>query len=382
MAGYGQAITDRYRERLRELAALGRDRQCRLPVGVDLTSNDYLGLRRHPALRAAAVAALEGGLELGAGGSRLLRGHHAAHEELEAFAAAYFGAPAALYFATGFQANAALFATLPDRRDVILFDAMIHASARVGIQAAAARHVRVAHNDLNAFEDALREWRDRAEQIWIAVESVYSMGGDLAPLPELVALAQKYDATLVVDEAHATGVFGADGKGLAEGLSYDRLIVLHTCGKALGVAGGLICAAPEIVAYLVNRARGFIYSTAPMPLQAVLVQKALELAAAEPERRRKLWELRDLANQLLPVPPSASQIIPIIVGSDAAAVMLAGQLQQAGFDIRAIRPPTVPEGTARLRLSLSCELTPQEIHAFAAALRDFLPEQAGSFMFV
>ena len=363
----------RYQDKLQQLAVLGRVRQCRLPVGVDLTSNDYLGLRRHPALRAAAVAALEAGLELGAGGSRLLRGHHAAHAELESFAATYFGAPAALYFATGFQANYALFATLPQRQDVILFDALIHASVREGIQAAPARHVRVAHNDLNAFEAALKDWREKAEQIWIAVESVYSMGGDCAPVPELYALAQKYDATLVVDEAHATGVFGAAGKGLAEGFDYRHLIVVHTCGKALGVAGGLICATTEIVAYLVNRARGFIYSTAPMPLQAVLVQKALELVAAEPERRQRLLGLRDLANQLLPVPPSPSQIVPIIVGSDTAAVRLAAQLQQDGFDIRAIRPPTVPEGTARLRLSLSCELPPQALHDFAAAVREYLP---------
>lgn len=369
-------MLERYRAQLRELTASGRARSCLLPAGVDFTSNDYLGLRRHPALRAAAVTALEKGLELGAGGSRLLRGHHEAHEELENFAAAYFGAPAALFFATGFQANTALFATLPERHDVILYDAMIHASARDGIQASAARHARVAHNDLNAFAAALREWRDRAGQIWIAVESVYSMAGDLAPLPELAALAQEYDAMLVVDEAHATGVFGADGKGLTAGMHGEHLVVLHTCGKALGVAGGLICAAPELISCLVNQARGFIYSTAPMPLQAVLVQKALQLAVALPERRQRLWELRDLANRLLPVPASPSQIIPIIIGADVAAVELAAHMRHAGFDLRAIRPPTVPEGTARLRLSLSCERTPDEIRACAAALGAFLPQQA------
>ena len=358
-----------FQEKLRQLADSGRERRCRTAAGIDLTSNDYLGLRAHPALRAAAIKALTDGLELGAGGSRLLRGHHPAHQALEEFAAAWFGAPSALYFATGYQANLALFSALPDRHDVIIYDALIHASARDGIRASPARSVRVTHNDLAAFAEALQVWRGQAARLWIAVESVYSMDGDRCPLPELAALAARHDAMLIVDEAHATGLFGASGRGLTEGFDHRHVIALHTCGKALGVAGGLVCAAQEVIGWLVNKARPFIYSTAPMPLQAVLVQKALEIIAAEPERRARLWRLHEAARQVLPVPVPASPIIPIPAGEDQAAVALADALQRDGFDIRAIRPPAVPEGTARLRLTLRADLEEATLQDFAAALR-------------
>ena len=358
---------------LAQLEDQGRRRQLIGAHGLDLTSNDYLGMRQHPALRDAAIAALADGLDIGAGGSRLLRGNHPAHVGLESFAADYFAAPACLFFASGFQANQALFSTLPDRHDVILFDALIHASARDGIQASPARHYRIGHHDLTHLEDMLRQHRDRARHLWIAVEAVYSMDGDMAPVIDLYQLARQYDATLIIDEAHATGIFGPHGKGLSELLpDHDGLITLHTCGKALGVAGGLICGDKTIIDYLVNRARGFIYSTAPMPLQAVLVQKSLEILATEPDRRQQLLDLCRVAHHLFADYPSMTQIIPIIIGDDHRTASTANALQQAGFDIRAIRPPTVPDGTARLRLSLHHGLTAADLVRFKGALEGAL----------
>ncbi len=367
---------NRFQEKLRRLEDQARLRTLNLPNGLDLTSNDYLGLRRHPALRRAAMEAIESGIDLGAGGSRLLRGHTDSHEKLESFAAKHFGCEKTLYFATGFQANAAIFTTLPGRRDVIIFDELIHASAREGIQNSAAAHIRARHNDLNAYEDALKAAKEKADMIWIAVESVYSMDGDLAPLKELSALAEKYNAMLIIDEAHGTGVFGKSGKGLSENLPHENRVTLHTCGKALGVAGGLVCGAQEIIDFLVNRARGFIYSTAPPPLQALLVHKALELARDEPWRREKLHALVKAAGHLLPVEKPVSQIIPVILGTDEAALRAAQGLQAAGFDVRAIRPPTVPENTARLRISLNCDLEEKVLKDFADALTPYLRKQA------
>ncbi|MDI7776640.1 8-amino-7-oxononanoate synthase [Asticcacaulis sp. EMRT-3] len=354
---------------LARLRAADRYRSLNLPGGIDLSSNDYLGLSRHPALAQVAIAALQNGLSAGATGSRLLRGHQQAHAELEAFAARYFDAPRTLFFANGFQANYALITTLIDRHDVAIFDSLCHASMRDGLHASHCRSLKVRHNDLDAFEAALQ--KPRSGRAWVLIESVYSMEGDVAPVAELLGLCERHDAMLIVDEAHGTGVFGAHGRGVSEGLAHERLISLHTCGKALGVAGGLVCARADIIEYLINFARPFIYSTAPMPLQAVLVQKALELVRDEPERRERLLGLQGFAAERLKMAVS-SPIIPILIGEDAKAVAIAHSLQQQGFDIRAIRPPTVPASTARLRLSLNAGLTPDDIAAFATALSPLL----------
>ena len=358
---------------LDRLKAMGRYRSLKLPAGIDLSSNDYLGLSSHPALRQAAIEALEAGIEIGASGSRLLRGHRQAHEELESFASAYFECPRTLFFANGYQANYSLITALINHHDLAIYDALCHASMRDGLRAAQCRTTKIPHNDLDAFEDALKRPPTAGANLWIMVESIYSMDGDFAPVRELLALAEQYDAMLIVDEAHGTGVSGATGRGVTEGLVHDRLISLHTCGKALGVAGALVCANEDIIDYMVNAARPFIYSTAPMPLQAVLVKRALELVRDEPERREQLDALKTLAAQRLSGFAVESQIVPIIIGEDAAAVTIAKTLQAQGFDIRAIRPPTVPEGTARLRLSLHVGLTRQDIAKFAQALLPLLP---------
>lgn len=364
-----------FQTKLAQLEAQNRLRCLELPMGVDLTSNDYLGLAEHPKLREAAVDFLQKDQAIGAGGSRLLRGHTAAHQALEEYAADFFSAPKTLYFSSGFQANAAIFQALPSRHDTIVFDEYVHASAREAIQNSQARRIKAKHNDVSSFENALKEASaSEREQIWVAIESVYSMDGDVAPLDELYALVEKYDAILIVDEAHGSGVCGPTGRGVTEEIisknGYERLITLHTCGKAIGVAGGLLCASSEIVETLINTARAFIYSTAPMPLQAFLVQKSLELIGGEEgqKAREKLRVISNKADQYFG--GFGTHIVPIIIGDDAECVSVAARLQRAGFDIRAIRPPTVPEGTARLRLSLSAALDEAIIENFAKEFQD------------
>lgn len=349
------------------LAALARKARLRRLVpraGLDFTSNDYLGLAESDGLRQAATKALARGVPLGAGGSRLLRGNHPEHEALEEEAAEFFGSEAALYFPTGYAANAALIATLPRREDLIIHDALIHASVRAGLEPARVAAVEVPHNDVNAIADAIRNWRSRGGtgRAWIAVETLYSMDGDRAPLDDLVALADASESILVLDEAHATGVYGPQGRGLGAALEgRENVIALHTCGKALGASGGLITCSRLYRNFLVNRARAFVYSTAPSPLMAAVVREALKIAASADSERARLMALVAHAGKLMRAhqgsQPSGSQIQPIILGQDARALRFAEGLQARGYDIRAIRPPTVPEGTARLRLAFTVHVT-------------------------
>lgn len=359
-------------ERLEALRARGLWRSTRGGAAgaglVDLTSNDTLGLAGHPALADAARAALEAGVPAGAGASRLLGGTHAQHAALEAEAAAFFGAQAALYFSSGYAAGQALAAALPARGDAIVYDALAHACTRDGIRLSHARAYRAAHNDAQSFDDAARRARGAgARDVWIFVESLYSMDGDAAPLADLAEIARRHEAWLVVDEAHATGVLGPEGQGLTEGLTYGRLIALHTCGKALGCAGGLVTGPRAVIDALVNLARPFIFSTAPPPLQAAVVRRALALIDEEPWRRERVEALRQHAKGALGV-PAPSHIIPIILGDEARTLAAAEHLQGQGFAVAAVRPPTVPPGTARLRISLNAGLEAGDLDRLAAAL--------------
>jgi 8-amino-7-oxononanoate synthase len=371
-------------QELERLRRTHRHRSLELPRGIDFTSNDYLGLSRHPALRRAMIDALNEDAPVGAAGSRLLRGHQPGHAALETFAASFFGCEKTLYFATGFVANYALFTALVHRHDAVVFDELIHASAKEGIHAAPARRFKARHNDVAAFDDALaRARRAGARRLWIAVESVYSMDGDLAPIDALIDLARSHEAMLVVDEAHASGVFGARGRGLTEGRHDSSLISLHTCGKALGVAGALVCGPAAAIDYLVNTSRPFIYSTAPPPVVAVAVARALRLVDEEPWRRRRLFDLSALARGRLGAiegvrlpSTAASQIVPLILGSEGRALAVAAHLRAAGFDVRAIRPPTVPPGTSRLRIAVGVDRSEDEIEALAGALTEALARDA------
>ncbi|MFW2851118.1 8-amino-7-oxononanoate synthase [Sphingomonas sp. TX0543] len=356
---------------LRDLASRARLRHLAPRMGRDFSSNDYLGLADSPRLRAAVVAALERGVAVGAGGSRLLRGNDAEHEALEAEAAAFFGSEAALFFSSGFTANETLFSTLPQRGDLVVHDALIHASAHEGMRIGRADHVGAAHNDAGAFEDAITRWRRGGGmgRAWIAVESLYSMDGDRAPLEELFAVAERHEAMLLIDEAHATGVFGEQGRGLATNLEgREQVITLRTCGKAMGCEGALLCGPRVMRDFLVNRGRGFIFSTAPSPLMASAARESLRILADEPERRARLVRLIAFAEAALAphgTAPTGSQILPLVIGEDAKTMALAAGLQKAGFDVRGIRPPTVPAGTARLRISITLNVGEEDIVALA-----------------
>ncbi|WP_334146868.1 8-amino-7-oxononanoate synthase [Hyphomicrobium sp.] len=353
-------MSDSHERALKALERRGRLRALSPRSGVDFSSNDYLGLAASRELAEAVARALDRGVAVGAGGSRLLRGNDPEHEALEAEAQAFFGAESCLYFGGGFLANYALFSTLPARNDLVVHDALIHASVIDGMRAGKAATVAAAHNDAQAFDDAIGRWRSEGGtgRPWIAVESLYSMDGDRAPLADLIAIARRHDGMLVVDEAHATGVLGPDGRGLAHALEgAPDVISLHTCGKALGASGALLLAPRLVRDYLVNRARAFIYATAPSPLMAATVRAALRIVHDDPGRRERLANLVAFAGRALErrctITPSGSHIQPVILGTDERAVSIARALVAGGFDVRAVRPPTVPEGTARLRISLT-----------------------------
>jgi 8-amino-7-oxononanoate synthase len=328
--------------------------------GVDFTSNDFLALAGAPRLKEAIMAAMERGVPAGAGGSRLLRGNHPEHEALEEEAAAFFGAEAALFIGGGFQANHALFSVLPMQGDLVLYDALIHASAHDGMRLGRADTRPFAHNDVAAAEAEIQSWRagGGSGRVWLAVESLYSMEGNLAPLDQLLELARRHDAVLVVDEAHATGLFGPMGAGRALSQPHDpNLLTLHTCGKGLGAVGALICGDAVLIETLVNKARPFIFATAPSPLNAAVVRATLAALRDRPDLRERAWariaHAHAEARRLCGLDGFESQILPVHIGADGEAVALARTLQSRGYDVRAVRPPTVPKGTARLRISLT-----------------------------
>jgi len=383
-ADRAQSLSDRpvpFADLVADLAGLevrGRRRSLQPRAGVDFASNDYLGLAQAPRLKAAIAEAIARGIAIGSGGSRLLRGNDPEHEALEAEAAAYFGSESALYFSTGYAANAALLATLPQRGDLIIHDALVHASAHEGIRLSRAGAVAAGHNDAGQVDDAIVRWRagGATGRAWIAVESLYSMDGDRAPLGDLAAIAVRHNAALLIDEAHATGVFGPGGRGLAA--DYEGrpgVITLRTCGKALGCEGALVCGPAVIKDFLINRGRGFIFSTAPSPLMASAVRESLRILADEPGRREQLGDLIATTEKLvapLGIPATGSQILPIMIGEDARTMEMAGALQAAGFDVRGIRPPTVPAGTARLRLSLTLNATTGDVARLVDVLGDLM----------
>lgn len=372
----------RYSSDLDKLSDQHQKRKLSPIAGVDFTSNDFLAFSCAPQIREAVISALHDDLPLGSGGSRLLRGNHNVHETLENIAAEFFGCEKSLYFASGYVANFAVLTTLPKRHDLIVFDALSHASIREGLFASPVKCTKARHNDVDEIEGVLSNWRNRADAsatAWIVVESLYSMDGDRAPLDELFAVADRYGAMLVVDEAHATGVFGERARGLTESYAgRPNLIAVHTCGKALGVSGGLVCAPSAIIDFMINRSRPFIYSTAPPPMNAVAVIAALNLLAKEPMRQHDL-HLRiqtaheEFENQFS-MQGSGSQIIPFVIGESESTLLIADRMQKAGYDLRPIRPPTVAPGTSRLRISITLHVSEQEISEMINTLKITLTE--------
>lgn len=349
---------------------------------LNFSSNDYLGLANHPALKEAAVRAIEK-FGAGTGASRLICGSLAPHHDLEQALADFKGTEAALTFSSGYAAALGTIGSLVGKNDVIIVDKLVHASIVDGARLSGATLRVFAHNDVNDLEDILKWAAQRPSaparpgRTLVVTESVFSMDGDLAPLRDIVELKERYGAWLMVDEAHATGLFGDRRRGLAEACEVaDRVdIQMGTLGKVLGSSGGYICGSRALIDLLVNRARSFIFSTAPVPAAAASAIAALDvLRSSEGEQRRvHLWSLVDqLKNALIgltrSVPVVQSAIIPMLVGDENEAVALAAQLRERGFFIPAIRYPTVARGAARLRLTVTASHTAEDIVALGRAL--------------
>ena len=361
-----------------ELEDLREDSQLRTLDhlgGINLCSNDYLGLAFDPRLKQAALASVANADAMGSTGSRLLSGNSREWEELETEFARFAGTEAALYFGSGYAANVGLLSSILKPGDVVFSDALNHASLIDGMRLSGAQKVIYPHGDMEFLESALREEFSSAGVKVIVTESVFSMEGDVAPLEPLVRLARKYDAELVIDEAHATGVCGPEGRGIAADLGFDReiLAIVHTCGKALASAGAFVCCGNELKNYLVNRARTFVFSTAMPPYMAGQIRAALGIARAADDRRALLCKLAaNLRERLgaagIGTSHSTTHIIPVFLGSNEAALHVAAELQANGFAVKAIRPPTVPAGTARLRISLTSRITLEEIDRLAEVI--------------
>lgn len=349
-------------------------------------SNDYLGLAGHPALReAAARAALDFGA--GAGASRLVSGSLAAHHELEETLAEFKATAAALVFSTGYATALGTIAALVGKEDVLLTDKLVHACVVDAARLSGARLRIFHHNDVEDLEAKLK-WAAAlprvacasgraAPRILIVTESVFSMDGDLAPLREIIELKDKYGAWLMLDEAHATGLFGEHRRGLAEAqeLAERVEIQMGTLGKALGVAGGYICGARPLIDLLINRARSFLFSTAPVPAAAAAATAAVRLVqSSEGEsRRQQLWQNVDAAKNAVihagwTLPAIQSAILPMMIGEEEAAVAIAAELRAGGLFIPAIRYPTVAHGRARLRLTLSAAHAETDVLELGRAL--------------
>jgi 8-amino-7-oxononanoate synthase len=345
---------------------------------LNFSSNNYLDLAGDPRpARAAARAARRFGC--GAGASPLVSGYHPPLRALERALKDWEQTQAALVFPTGFAANLALLTALAGPADAIFSDALNHASLIDGCRLSHARGYIYRHADSNHLKDLLRQGAAKARRRLIVTDSVFSMDGDLAPLSELADLARQYDALLIVDEAHATGVLGPLGRGLTEvALAHrsgddDDLIKVGTLSKALGAQGGFVCGSRRLIHWLVNRARPYIFSTALAPPLAAAARQAVALVRREPERREYLLKLAATLRSRLEeagFPPTGSrcQIVPIVVGDAQAALELSAGLQKAGILAPAIRPPSVPDGAARLRISLTSGHSPEDIDQLVEAL--------------
>jgi 8-amino-7-oxononanoate synthase len=360
-------IRARIDERLKQLDAAGLHRSLNPPRGIDLSSNDYLGLSQHPLVKERmAEAVLREGV--GSTGSRLLRGERASFSDVESRFAAFKGTERSLYFSSGYLANLAVLTTFPESDDVIFSDERNHASLIDGIRLSRARRVVFPHNDVETLRRLMRENSSEGEK-FVVVESLFSMDGDEAPLKEYAALCRELGASLIVDEAHAVGIFGARGSGLIEenSIGDDVFASVNTAGKALGVSGAFVAGSNQAIEYLVQRARPFIFSTAPPPAVAAAIDAALNIVASEPERRARTLARSHALREGLRL-AGRSQIIPVVIGENERAVAIAQELQAAGFDVRAVRPPTVPPGTARLRVSINEGISEEVLNQFAVML--------------
>jgi 8-amino-7-oxononanoate synthase len=369
------SLEQRIRSELADLASRAQVRHLETPRGVDFSSNDYLGLAADPRMRQAVQASFDAASRIASTGSRLLSGHDEAWTALEDDFARWVGAEAALYFTSGYAANIGLLGAVLRPEDTVFSDSANHASLIDGMRLAKARRIVFPHRDLDALEDGLRRNRSSCGVRFIVFESVSSMNGDVAPIGDLALLADRYNAELIVDEAHASGVCGPGGRGCVAGAALSGRVsaTVHTCGKALASAGAFVCGSESLRRLLVNRARTFIFSTALPPYFAAQVAAGMRLAAAAETERARLSELGEFFRSALQqdgfdLAGSGSHIVPVVLGSNDAALAFASGLQARGYGIRAIRPPTVPPGAARLRISLTARLDKSLLADLAGAM--------------
>ncbi|MGE5215482.1 MAG: 8-amino-7-oxononanoate synthase [Chloroflexota bacterium] len=340
---------------------------------INFSSNNYLGIANHPALAAAAKEAIDR-YGCGSGASRLISGNMTLHEQLECRLAEFKGTEAALVFNSGFQANSGILSTITGEGDVILSDALNHASIIDGCRLARARTIVYEHGDLNQLESALNQAAGAPRKL-IVTESIFSMDGDQAPLREIVELAEKHGAMVMVDEAHATGVFADNGAGVVAKLGLgDRVLVqMGTLGKALGGFGAYVAGSRALRELLINRCRSFIFTTALPPAVMAMALAAIDLVRREPDRREKLFSncqrfKEGLRNLNFSVPGGESPIVPLIIGDAEKTMRFSERLLEKGVFAQGIRPPTVPAGTSRLRVTIMA--THSENH-IETALRAF-----------
>ena len=365
----------RMTSRLSELAKRAHVRElCSIP-GVNLCSNDYLGLATDLRLKRAVLQGVEECQRVAATGSRLLSGHDAVWDQLEEEFAAFAGTDASLFFTSGFAANTGLLSALLGPDDVVFSDALNHASIIDGLRLSRAQKIVYPHLDLNSLENSLRLQSTHQGARVIITESIFSMDGDKAPLREIFQLATQYGAEVIVDEAHATATCGPGGRGLVAELGFEKqaLAIVHPCGKALASIGAFVCGSAVLKQFLINHARSFIFSTALPPYLAYQVRAALRLASSMEIEREHLSMLakslyENLDRQGHHCGSGSSHIIPLIVGSNDAALRFSSALHAQGFAVKAIRSPSVPPGTERLRISLSASLTMLDLQRFTNAI--------------
>lgn len=365
----------------RELRRVDSAQSPHIQIGgkpfLNFSSNDYLGLANDPLLQEAAIEAVKK-FGAGSGASRLISGSLAPHHKLEEALADFKKTEAALVFSTGCAAALGTICALVSKEDIIVLDKLVHASIIDASRLSGAQLRIFAHNDLNELEEILKWAAKRVQSVsrphvLIVTESVFSMDGDFAPLQEIVALKEKYGAWLMVDEAHATGIHGAQGRGCTEscGVAQDIEVQMGTLGKALGASGGYICGSRPLINFLINRARSFIFSTAPMPAAAAAATAAIRFVQSdEGEQRRKLlWQRVDQFNSKFKTQNAkCSAIIPLMIGDENRAVETAAELRAQGVFIPAIRYPTVARGTARLRLTITASHTAEDVEKLGDAL--------------
>ena len=362
-------------KQINDLKKQGLKRELKTAQGIDFSSNDFLSLSQYPPIRKALIKALGQGIPLNAGASRLIRGQTKWHEQAETLFQKWVARSSALFFSSGYLANMAIISTL-GKDSVIFSDELNHASLIDGCRILNKKKYIYPHKNLDVLEKLLKKEKREKKKI-IITESLFSMDGDLAPLKELSTLALRYGALLVVDEAHSTGLYGHKGAGLCSLLKKkEHIISVHPCGKALGASGAFVAGPKILKSYLINYCRPFIYSTAPHPLLLFHLQCVIELLQKDLKRRDTLHEkakyFRDKLKTFANIGESESAIIPLILGNNPAVLKLAKVLQNKGYDIRAIRYPTVAKGQERLRICIHYEHTKKQLKGLIKSLRIYM----------